>query len=156
MRKRPISPPPDGPPPRDGDWLELERLATVEVSSEDPGHPVEGALLGGPAGWRAAAPGPQTIRLVFDEPLALRLVRLRFEEPHAERTQEFVLRWSADGGRSFREVVRQQYGFSPGGATREVEEYRVELSGVAALELAIVPDLRGGGAVASLAEWRLA
>jgi hypothetical protein len=66
------------------------------------------------------------------------------------RTQEFVLRWSSDGGSSFREIVRQQWNFSPPETIREVEEYQVELSDVTVLELIIVPDISGGAARASL------
>jgi len=72
------------------------------------------------------------------------------------RTQEFALSWSPDGGRSFKEIVRQQWNFSRPGAIREVEDYHVELSGVTQLELTIVPDQRGGDARASLSQWRLA
>jgi hypothetical protein len=66
-----------------------------------------------------------------------------------------VLRWSKDGGRSYREILRQQYTFSPPGATREVEDYTVNLDGVTALELTIVPDISGGDARASLISLRL-
>ena len=55
-----------------------------------------------------------------------------------------------------REVVRQQWVFHPKGSTHETEDYRVDLSGVMILELAIVPDIAGGDAAASLAEMRLA
>jgi hypothetical protein len=48
-----------------------------------------------------------------------------------------------------------QWNFSPSGSTRELEDYRVDLSGVTVLELHIVPDQRGGDARASLAELRL-
>jgi hypothetical protein len=138
-------------------WLDLERIARVEVTSEDPASPVEGALVpGGETGWRAAGPGAQTIRIVFDQPERLRRIDLLFVEPEATRTQEFVLRWSPDGGRSFREVVRQQWNFSPGGSVRQAEDYRVRLDGVTALELDIVPDVSGGDARASLARWRVA
>ena len=65
------------------------------------------------------------------------------------------MRWSPDGGRTFREVVRQQYTFSPAGATSEVEDLNVDLVAVTALELTIIPDQRGRS-YASLAEWRLA
>src|SRR5215210_5224254 len=129
----------------DEDWLPLEGLAEVEVTSEEAAHTVEAALLpGAGAGWRAAQAGPQTIRLIFDEPQQLRHIRLLIVEREVERAQEFVLRWSPDNGRSWREIVRQQWHFSPQGATQELEDYGVELSGVTQLELRIVPDRSGG------------
>jgi hypothetical protein len=136
--------------------VDLDRAAQAEVTSEDPDHPVESALIPGRgAGWRAAGPGPQTVRLRFGEPRRVRRVWLHFAEPAAARTQEFVLRWEADG-RPAREVVRQQWTFSPGGSTREIEDYRVDLWGVTVLELTISPDISGGDARASLAELRVA
>lgn len=60
------------------------------------------------------------------------------------------------GGRPAREAVRQQWTFSPGGATEEVEDYRLDLWGVAVLELTVTPDVSGGDARASLAEMRVA
>jgi hypothetical protein len=138
-------------------WLDLEELAQIEVTSEDPRHPVEGALvLGEDRGWRAGQAGPQTIRILFDRPVPVRRMTLSFIEPDVTRTQEFVIRWSADGGRSYRDVVRQQWNFSPTGSAREAEDYRVELSDVTVLELTIVPDVSGGAARASLAHWRIA
>jgi hypothetical protein len=156
MRKRVLNPGPRGQVPQDT-WLDPEQVAQVEVTSEDAAHPIEAALLPGrESGWRAAEPGEQTIRLIFDQPLRLRRIWLHFVEPAAERTQEFVVRWSADEGRSFRDVVRQQYTFSPQGATSEVEDFQVDLSGVTAIQLTIVPDQGRGRAQASLAGWRLA
>jgi hypothetical protein len=138
-------------------WLDLEELAQVEVSSEDPQHPVEGALVSGDdRGWCAGQSGPQTIRILFDRPVPIRRISLSFIEPEVTRTQEFVIRWSADGGRSFRDVVRQQWNFTPTGSAREAEDYRVDLSDVAVLELTVVPDVSGGAARASLAQWRIA
>jgi hypothetical protein len=138
-------------------WLNLERLAQVEVTSEEAGHSIESALIPGlDTGWRAAQPGEQTIRLLFDKPLGLKLIHLVFHEEDQARTQEFVLRWSPDGGQSYREIVRQQYNFSPPDAAFEVEDYDVDLNGVTGLELRIVPDLSGGSARASLAQLRLA
>lgn len=157
MRKRVIGEGSQQSPPLDQGWLDLESLALVEITSEDGAHPVETALApGGGSGWRAARPGEQVIRLRFDEPQGLGLIRLLFEEEGRERTQEFVLRWSADGGRSYQEVVRQQYTFSPPGTVSEDEEYRVDLEGVTALELRIIPDIGGGDARASLKQLRLA
>jgi hypothetical protein len=126
------------------------------VTSEDKDFPVEGAFVSGDArGWRAAAPGSQTIRLIFDEPQTLRCISLIFEENETARTQEFVLRWSPDGGNSFKEIVRQQWNFSPHGTVREVEEYQVALSNVTVLELIIKPNIGGGLARGSLKNLRL-
>ena len=131
--------------------LDVERIAVVEVTSEDKDFPVESAFASGDArGWRAATSGSQTIRLIFDHPQRLRCISLIFEEGETGRTQEFVLRWSSDRGSSPREIVRQQWNFSPPESIREVEEYQVELSNVAVLELVIKPDIGGGVARASL------
>ncbi len=117
---------------------------------------MEAALVSGETrGCVAADSGTQTIRLIFDEPQRLRRISLVFEENEMNRTQEFVLRWSGDGGRSFREIVRQQWNFSPPDTIREVEEYQVELSDVRVLELVIVPNNSGGAARASLKSLRL-
>jgi hypothetical protein len=138
-------------------WLDLELLAQVEITSEDIDYPIESALIPGTGlGWRAEQPGEQTIRLLFDEPQSLRRIHLIFHEGEQDRTQEFVLRWSPDGGQSYREILRQQFNFSPPGATREVEDYEIDLDGVTALELKIVPNISGGSARASLAQLRIA
>src|SRR5437870_9433652 len=156
MRKRLIMPIPQDAPPRDEGWLDLDRAAVVEVTSEEKDYNIESALVsGGTQGWRAASPGTQTIRLLFDQPQRLRRISLAFEENEIKRTQEFVLRWSPDGGRSFREIVRHQWNFSPPETIREVEEYHVELSDVTVLELIIVPNNSGGTARASLKSLRL-
>jgi hypothetical protein len=137
-------------------WLNLSELATVEVTSEQEGFPIEAVFaLSGDQGWRGARAGGQVIRIIFDEPVAVARIRLRFEEPERERTQEFTLSWcSAAGG--CREIVRQQWNFSPGGSTSEIEDYAVSLEAVSALELQIEPDIARKDAVATLATWRVA
>lgn len=142
----------------DQEWLHVEGLAEVEVSSEALAYPVERALLGEPStGWRAGGPGVQTIRLHFRPPQRLTRIWLHFVDSEIERTQEYTLRWSPDYGESFREIVRQQWNFSPQGSTREIEDHYVNLPSVTILELKIIPDIRiGTKAVASLAQWRLA
>jgi hypothetical protein len=138
-------------------WLDLERLARVEITSESADHLIEAALISDhEPGWRAAQPGKQAIRLIFDRPIGIRRIFLRFEEKAHDRTQEFVLRWLPEGEHSSREIVRQQYVFSPPGTDQEVEDYSVTLNKVIALELEIVPDISGGSAYASLAQMRLA
>src|SRR5207245_5578755 len=117
------SPVPQDAPLPDGDWLDVERLAQVEVTSEDAAHPIESALVpGAEPGWRAAQPGRQTVRLIFDRPQGLRRIWLLFIEPDVARTLEFALSWSADGGRSFKEIVRQQCNFSRAGAIGDVHD----------------------------------
>ena len=151
MRKRLITPTPGRIRTRGEGWLDVERAAVVEVTSEDNDFPIESAFASGEArGWRAAAPGSQTIRLIFDRPQRLRRISFIFEEREAVRTQEFVLRWSSESEGSFNEIVRQQWNFSPPESIREVEEYQVELYNLAVLELVIKPDIGGGGARASL------
>src|SRR5947209_13201945 len=156
MRKRLITRTPETVPSGGEGWLDLERAAVVEVTSEDNDFPVESALVSGETpGWRAAMPGTETIRQIFDQPQRLKQISLVFEEKETARTQEFVLRWSPDGGTSFREIVRQQWNFSPPETVRDVEEYQVELSNVSVLELIIVPNMSGGAARASVKSLRL-
>jgi hypothetical protein len=143
--------------PQTGPWLEIEGLAQVEVSSENPGFPIESALTAGPGnGWRAAEKGSQLIRIIFDQPRDLHRIRLEFCEREVERTQEFSLRWAAEPDGPFKEIVRQQWNFSPQGSTTEVEDYQVNLDAVSTLELALKPDLTAANAVATLALWRMA
>ncbi len=157
MRKRISSQPRRESPSADIGWLDLEALARVEVTSEDTAHPIESALLPvGATGRRAQSPGEQTIRLLFEAPQRLRRIRLLFREEKEARTQEFVLRWSPTVDGSSREILPQQYHFSLSGATEEIEDYRVELEDVVALEVTIIPNISGGDAYASLAELRLA
>ena len=157
MRKRIITPEHRQTDLPDMEWLDIEELAEVEITSEDVAHPVEFALLPDQvSGWRASESGIQTIRLIFDQPQTIKRILLQFVDNDTERTQEFVLRWSPDGGQSFREIVRQQWNFSPEGASSETEELHVDLTGVTVIELNIIPDICGGDALASLTQLRLA
>lgn len=141
---------------RECPWLDVASRCSVGVTSEENGYPIEAALQSEASlGWRAAAPGPQTIQLIFGEPQKLQRIWLMCEELENPRTQEFVLRSRSDDG-NFREIVRQQWNFSPNGSVREIEDYAVELCDVRVLEMIIVPDKNGGQARASLRRLRLA
>src|SRR5687767_6011 len=156
MRKRLIPPNPGDTSTRQSDWLGLETAAEAEVSSEDPAFPLESALGIAPgAGWRASTPGTQTIRLLFDHPLTVRRIHLEFREEQRERAQEFLLRWSPDGGQTWKDIVRQQYNFSSA-STRETEDYRVQLEHATGVELQIIPDLARREAFASLHRLQIA
>ena len=156
MRKRIIAPTPETISSRGEGWLDVERAALVEITSEESDYPIEAVFASDQTrGWRAATAGSQTIRLVFDQPQRLKRISLVFEENEQPRTQEFVLRWSSNGGTSFQEIVRQQWNFSPPDTRREVEEYQVDLSKTTVLELTVVPNVGGGLSRASLKSFRL-
>jgi hypothetical protein len=139
MRKSIVSPSTVPAVPISDLWRDLERIARVEISSEDEQFPIEHALgKRGTTGWRAAETGPQLIRLHFDEPLTIKHLRVHFIDKTAERSQEFAV--YAGSGNELKEVVRQQWSFSPNGSTEEIEDYTVNLSGITTLELRIDPD----------------
>ena len=139
MRKSIVSPSAVAHPPISDLWRDLERIARVEISSEDQQFPIEHALgKKTTTGWRAAEKGPQLIRLHFDEPLNIKRLQLHYVEQAAARSQEFAV--FAGAGSELKEVVRQQWSFSPHGSTEEIEDYTVNLSGITTLELRIDPD----------------
>ena len=131
-------------------------MATVEVTSEDPNFPIESVFSSSLGyGWRASQNGEQQVRLVFDQPLSVHRIQLHFLEPERERTQEFTIRWSSAQGGEPKEIVRQQWNFSPTGSTSELEDYEVNLDDVSVLELVIKPDLTRHEAPATLSAWRV-
>jgi len=139
-------------------WLDLEKLASVEITSEDSAFPIENALIASNtagAGWQASATGPQTLRIHFDQPQKIRRIHLRFVEREHERGQEFLLSYLGAGAPK-REIVRQQWTFSPGGASEEIEDYIVDLENVATIELTIDADRGNDRTPATLAELRIA
>lgn len=145
--------------PSDLNFLDLEQLAQVEFTSECREYPVESALLlteDSSTGWQAASSGEQTIRIVFDQPRIVEHIFLVIDEQQQSRTQEFVLCWLVDKESAYRELLRQQYHFSPPDTTREIEHYEVRLDQVKTLELRIMPDINGGEARAKLKQLRLA
>lgn len=155
MRKAVLTHATPDPRPALDAWLDLERIASAELSSEDPSHPFENALRGrDKGGWRAASSGPQVIHLRFDEPRSVRRIRLTFSE-REQRSQEFCLS-AIDAASQRRLIARQQWNFSPGGSTLEVEDYSVNLPEIAALELEIDPGRHDRHAVATLQSFSVA
>ena len=156
MRKTLIDQPAENTPASDLIYLDLEHLAQVEISSECQDHPIESALKeGSESGWQAALSGEQTIRLIFDQPQTIKHISLLFDEQERPRTQEFVLLWRMECEDFFREILRQQYHFSPPVTSQEIEHYTVDLKQVKVLELQIIPDISGGEARAKLTRLRL-
>ena len=126
MRKRLITPTPETIRTRGEGWLDVEHAAVVEVTSEDKDFPVEAAFVSGDTqGWRAAAPGSQTCRLIFDQPQTLRCIYpwlLRKTRPAHARIR---LRWSPDGGNSLKRKFQPSRGDarSRGISSRAVQRY---------------------------------
>ena len=140
----------------DGDWFDLGSLAEVEISSEDPEYPIESALISGNgSGWRAGTPGQQMIILLFSPPQKVTRIHLHFEEQSVARTQEYALRWAPERSQPCREIVRQQWNFSPSGATVEIEDHLVEVPSVEVLELIIDPGSEGEGVFASMKRMKI-
>jgi hypothetical protein len=97
MRKRQIIPTLQGAEPSGEAWLDMDRNVLVEVTSEEKGRPIESALLphdNENPGWRAANPGTQVIRLIFDEPQTLRRFWLVFEDTESSPSRLLrILEW---------------------------------------------------------------
>jgi hypothetical protein len=144
--------------PADAEWLDLASIARVQLTSEDPAFTIENALSTNPGlnalGWRATSPGVQTITLLFDTPQRIRRIVVHFMEQQMERSQEFLLRY-ASAEETDREIVRQQWTFSPNGSPAEIEDYAVQLESVTKLELVIDPDRGRRNSVATLNALRM-
>ena len=133
----------------------VEAIAGIAVTSEADDAPVESVLYPDrETGWRAGEPGRQIVRVTFGRPTNIRHIQLTFRESQLTRTQEFTLSCTVPGGER-REVIRQQWTFSPQGSTEEVEDYRVTLDDVVVLELAINPEISNRGVHASLFRLRI-
>jgi hypothetical protein len=145
--------------PRAADEVDIAGCATIAYSSETPAHPVEHLLDGrsGPGATRWISARPDVIEQIvveFDQPQTISRLVYEVEEPVRERTQEVRVEVSEDGGRMYRQILVQEYTFSPGGATYQREEQRFNLRRVSHLRLTIVPNKNGSG-TATLTSLRL-
>jgi hypothetical protein len=139
---------------------DIATIATVLVTSEHPDHPIDHAFDGqrGPRAsrWVAGESGEQRLILAFDAPQTIRNVLVEIDEPDVSRTQEMTLSISTDGGQTYRELVRQEYTFSPPGTSREREDWLVNADDVSHLQLTIKPDKGGKACRATLTTLALA
>ena len=143
LRKLIIKPNPVTPDSNTGE-IDIAAVATVLVTSEALDHPIDLAFdpHRGPGGtrWIAGEMGEQSVILTFDAPQTINQIILEVEEPEVARTQELQLCLSCDGGKTFRELLRQEFNFSPPGTTFEREKWTVTAQGVTHLRLVIKPD----------------
>ena len=144
LRKRPLE---DDAAANAGavDAIDIAACATIAYSSEDPAHPVEHLLDGrsGPGATRWISDRPDTVEHIvveFDRPQAISRLVYEVEEAERERTQEVRVEVSEDAGRTYRQILVQEYTFSPRGATFQREEQRFNLCPVSHLRLTIVPN----------------
>ena len=147
LRKLIIKPHPATPDTTTGE-IDIASVATVQVTSESPEHPIDHVFdeHRGPGGtrWIAGEPGEQTVILAFDTPQDDQpdlSWKSRSRKSLARRNSS--LSFSCDGGRTYRELLRQEYNFSPAGTTFEREDWAVSAQGVTHLRLVIKPD-KGG------------
>ena len=140
--------------------ISIADVATVQVTSEDAAHPIDNAFdhNRGPGGsrWIAGGPGEQTVILLFDSPQTIRKIGVEIEELAVSRTQELALSVSSDGGRTYRELVRQEFNFSPPGTSFERELWSPSAGAVTHLRLDIKPDKGGRVGRATLTSLTLA
>jgi len=140
--------------------IPIADVATVQVTSEQAGHPIDNAFdeRRGPGGsrWVADAPGEQTVILVFDSPQTIRKIGVEAEELAVSRTQELAVSVSSDGGRTYRELVRQEFNFSPPDTTFEREIWSTAATAVTHLRVEIKPDKGGRLGRATLTSLTLA
>ena len=143
LRKLIIKPHPVTPDSNTGE-IDIATVATVMVNSESSDHPIDLAFddYRGPGGthWIAGELGEQTVILAFDSPQTINQILLEVEEPEVARTQELQFVLSCDGGGTYRELLRQEFNFSPPGTTFERENWNVSGEGVTQLRLVIKPD----------------
>ena len=132
------------------DEIDIVSCATIAYSSEDPAHPIEHMLDGrsGPGATRWISARPDTIEHIvveFDHPQPISRLVYEVEEAMRERTQEVRVEVSEDEGRTYRQILVQEYTFSPGGATYQREDQRLNLPRASRLRLTIVPNKNGSG-----------
>lgn len=139
--------------------IDIASHATLAYSSEDPDHPLEHLLdrhFGqGATRWASARPNAtEYIVLEFDHPQRVSRLIYEVEECLQERTQAVRVEVWTDHVRTYRQVLAQDYTFSPQGATFEHEDVQLDLPAITHLKLTIVPN-KGGSGVATLTSLRL-
>jgi hypothetical protein len=158
IRKRLMSEESCTPPGRSGE-IDIANRATLVYSSEDPDHPLEHLIDGhggrGATRWASARPNTaERIVLEFDDPQQISRLVYEVDECCQPRTQEVRVEVSTDHGRTYRQVLAQEYTFSPQGATFQHEDLRLDLPAITHLSLTVVPN-KGGSGVATLTSLRL-
>src|SRR5262245_45364810 len=159
LRKQIVPNPSRGLVPLPGE-IQIANVAVVQVTSEEAEHPIDHAFdpNRGPGAtrWVADAPGEQSVTLLFDRPQTIHQIEIEVEELAVSRTQELALSFSADGGRTYRELIRQEFNFTPPGTSFERERWTVSAEAETHLRLSIKPDKGGRVGRATLTSFAVA
>jgi hypothetical protein len=144
---------------RMADELDLRSRAQVQFTSEHGEHPIDNLFDGsGGAGASRWVGGrqdrPETILLVFDEPMNIARCEFEAEERQIARTQQVTVECLLAGASVYRQCFIQEFNFTPQGATYQRERIDLNLQGVCRLRFTILADKSGRG-VPSLTALRL-
>lgn len=139
--------------------IDIAGLASFRFSSEDPKHPLDHLIDGccgrGATRWAGAqADTTECIELEFEPAQEISRLIYEVEESGVERTQQVRVEISTDQGRIYRQVLAQDYNFSPCGATFQREEIDLNARPITNVKLTIVPN-KGGSGVATLTSLQL-
>ena len=144
LRKRIATYPEEVKNQKEGSILDLLNNAEVIITSEDEGHPIDNLVDGsrgrGSSQWLAGTSGTQVLIFKFDTPQHITEIVYEIEETKDTRTQEILLEASSDAGEKYRELVRQEYNFSPSGSTFQKEIVAVNITGATNIKMTIKPD----------------
>ncbi|NDU80196.1 MAG: hypothetical protein G3I11_02440 [Ferrovum sp.] len=124
--------------------IDIIHNAEVTVTSESENSPldniVDGSIGPGSSQWVAGTIGLQALVFKFDTPQSIIRVIYEIQEQDVARTQEVCFEVSTDSGANFREILRQEYNFSPAGSTFQREELKLDLHQITDLKMIIKPD----------------
>ncbi len=144
LRKQIVAPAAEPNPGIPADAIDIIDEAEVLASSEAERFPldniVDGSCGPGSSQWVAGTTGPQTLVFKFDAPQHITGINYEIEENETVRTQEVLFEVSSDSGAHFREILRQEYNFSPDGSTFQREALTFDLPGTTQLRIVIKPD----------------
>ena len=162
LRKRIATRPEEVKNQKEGPILDLLNNAEVIITSEAEGHPVDNLIDGsrgrGSSQWLAGTSGPQVLIFKFDTPQHITEIVYEIEETKDTRTQEILLEASGAAADKYRELVRQEYNFSPSGSTFQKEVVTVKIPVTTSIKMTIKPDKGNASFKAKLnyIEFRLA
>lgn len=139
--------------------IDLQSCARVCFSSEHPEHPIEhlfdGCAGAGASKWIGGQRDkPDTILLIFDQPMNIGRCAFEAEERELARTQHVTAEYLLAGGDTYRQSFIQEFNFAPAGATYQSELIDLNLRGVQRIRFTILADKSGRG-VPSLTALRL-